>query len=86
MCHHTLSFIALLSPAVPELYEDATRKFSAEYTFKQVATIAEPVSRLALSPGNAAFALLESSLQLGKFTLPPPDEKVKEVAFSDRST
>ncbi len=65
------------SPAVPELYEDATKRFSAEYVFKQEATITEPVARLVLSPGNSAFALLESSLQLAKFALPPADDKVK---------
>ena len=80
MTHRALStallmYYTLLS-APPEMYAGTTKEFSSDFIWKQEATLTEHVSKFVLSSQTTAFAPLDSSLKLARFSLPPLKEKV----------
>lgn len=74
------NFSAYLFLAPPELYKDASKQLSSEFLQCASVFMKEPVSALALVSEDAAFSILDSTMELAEFDLCNVDDD-KMVAY-----
>lgn len=84
---YTLYYIILLLyiliivcvTVLPELFEDATKRFSAQFVHRIEHCINDTVSSLTLAPGNNAFSTLDSNFKLAKLELTSSSDQVSKL-------